>query len=279
MDDKELRLEEGTADENPLQMPANLNMATAEPLTGFNQELIPAQMPELVNAAMTEEIHAETSDEDTDTDDFSLSDISVCLTEETPAAETPIQEKEKPNTMLSYLHDLVFGLVIILLVFMLVFRGVVVSGPSMKDTLVDGDYIILLSNVFYRNPQQGDIIVASKEAFRNGEPVIKRVIATAGQTVDIDFEAGIVYVDGIPLDEPYTRTSTNLQEGVKFPLVVEDECVFVMGDNRNDSKDSRSPEIGLIDCREIMGKALFVVLPGTDGGFEKRDFSRIGVLW
>jgi signal peptidase I len=75
------------------------------------------------------------------------------------------------------------------------------------------------------------------------------------------------------------NTPTNLYEGVNFPLIVEEGCVFVMGDNRNDSKDSRSPEIGQIDCREILGKALFLALPGVDAETRKRDFGRIGVLW
>ena len=90
--------------------------------------------------------------------------------------------------------------------------------------------------------------------------------------------AGIVYVDGVALVEPYTLTPTNLQEGIKFPVTVEKGCVFVMGDNRNLSKDSRNPEIGQIDCREIMGKAIFVALPGADAFTKKRDFSRIGAV-
>lgn len=186
---------------------------------------------------------------------------------------------QQHKNILSYLHDIVFGLVGMLLVFMLFFRVVIVSGPSMMQTLQDGDCLILLSNTFYRNPQYGDIVVASKDAYKGGEPIIKRIIATEGQTVDIDFDKGIVYVDGKALDEPYTNTPTYLYEGVKFPLVVEDGCVFVMGDNRGDSKDSRSPEIGQIDRRELLGKAIFLALPGTGIYGEEREFSRIGVLW
>ena len=181
--------------------------------------------------------------------------------------------------ILSYLHDLVFGLVGVLLVFMFLFRMVVVSGPSMMQTLQNGDSLILLSNVFYKNPKYGDIVVASKDSFKDGEPIIKRVIATEGQTVDIDFVEGIVYVDGVALDEPYTNTPTTLFEGVSFPLTVEDGCIFVLGDNRNDSLDSRSREIGQIDKREILGKAIFLAIPGIDEMTEKRNFSRIGVLW
>jgi len=186
---------------------------------------------------------------------------------------------ERQKNIMVYLHDLVFGLVGVLLVFMLVFRMVVVSGPSMKQTLINGDSLILLSNVFYNNPKYGDIIVASKDSFKDGEPIIKRVIATEGQWVNIDFENGIVYVDDVAIDEPYTNTPTNLYEGIKFPLQVEPGCVFVMGDNRNDSLDSRSTDIGLVDCREILGRALFLAIPGVDDDTDKRDFSRIGALW
>ena len=96
--------------------------------------------------------------------------------------------------------------------------------------------------------------------------------------MDIDFVAGLVYVDGVALDEPYTLTPTTLYEGMQFPLVVDEGCVFVMGDNRNESKDSRSPDIGLLDEREILGRAVFLFLPGTDKNTQPRDFSRIGVL-
>ena len=179
---------------------------------------------------------------------------------------------------LSYLHDFVFLLSGILLVILLLFRVVVVSGPSMRNTLIDGDYIILLNNIFYSEPKQGDIVVASKDSFRNGEPIIKRVIATEGQEVDIDFAAGIVYVDGTALIEEYTLTPTTQFEGMSFPIIVDDGCVFVMGDNRNNSKDSRDPEIGLIDRREIMGKAIFLAFPGKDFYPKSRDFGRIGGL-
>ena len=182
------------------------------------------------------------------------------------------------KNILDYLHDFVTLLSAVLLVLLLLLRVVVVSGPSMKNTLIDGDYIILLSNVFYSDPSYGDVVVASKESFKDGEPIIKRIIATEGQTVDIDFNAGIVYVDGVALEEPYTLTDTNLQEGIQFPLTVEKGCVFVMGDNRNESKDSRNPEIGQIDRREILGKAAFLIFPGENKETEKRDFTRIGVL-
>ena len=188
------------------------------------------------------------------------------------------QKGEMKNTVLLYLHDFVTWLVAILLIFLLLFRVVVVSGPSMNQTLLHGDYLLLINNVFYREPQKGDIVVISKDAYKDGEPIIKRVIATEGQWVDIDFGQGIVYVNGNALDEPYVNTPTNIEEGVFFPLQVADGCVFVLGDNRNSSKDSRSLEIGQIDKREILGKAIFLFMPGKDEDTQKMNFKRIGAL-
>ncbi len=189
------------------------------------------------------------------------------------------QKQKYGGIFLSYLHDLAFLIAGVLLVFSLLFRVVVVSGPSMDATLTDGDWLLLLGNVLYQEPKQGDIIVASKDSYDNGSPIIKRVIATEGQTVDIDFVKGTVSVDGVVLEEPYTLTPTNLQEGIEFPVKVAEGCIFVLGDNRNISKDSRSLEIGQIDRREILGKAIFLFFPGKNGSSSEREFDRIGVLW
>ena len=182
------------------------------------------------------------------------------------------------DTVYEYLHDVLGLLVVVILILVFFLRVVIVSGSSMKNTLVDGDYVLLLSNFVYHNPEQGDIVVACKDSFRGGEPIIKRVIAVEGQTVDIDFDAGTVYVDGEALVETYIGSPTQTPEGVQFPLVVDEGCVFVLGDNRMDSTDSRSPSIGMIDRREILGKAVFLLLPGTDKGDSDRDFKRIGGL-
>ena len=194
------------------------------------------------------------------------------------ADDTLSKREESKMNILLYLHDFVYWLTGILLVFLLLFRVVVVSGPSMNQTLVHGDYLLLINNVFYTQPKQGDIIVAAKASFDAGEPIIKRVIATEGQWVDIDFDTGTVYVNGTALVEPYTNTPTNLYEGISFPLMVDEGCFFVMGDNRNESKDSRSIEIGQIDEREILGKAIFLFMPGRDPVTQKQNFHRIGAL-
>lgn len=182
------------------------------------------------------------------------------------------------QSLMLYVHDLSGMLIAIMIVFLLIFRVIVVSGDSMYSTLVDGDYLLLLSNVFYQEPKQGDIIVASKDSYDDGAAIIKRVIATEGQIVDIDFENGIVYVDGLPLEEPYIQNLTTRAEGVLFPLIVEEGCIFVLGDNREVSKDSRHPEIGLIDTRQVLGKAIYLMLPGVDEWTQTRDFNRTGAI-
>ena len=189
----------------------------------------------------------------------------------------PVESDWKKNLIL-YLHDLIFMLMGILLVFLLFFRVIVVSGDSMYSTLLDGDYLLLLGNVFYQEPEHGDIVVISKKSFDNGSPIVKRVIATEGQTVDIDFENAVVYVDGIALEEPYINSPTTFNEGTVFPLTVAEDCIFVLGDNRGVSRDSRDPVIGQVDKREVLGKAIFLMIPGTSHGNLPQDMSRIGVI-
>ena len=197
------------------------------------------------------------------------------------ASKREKKEKEKlgwKKSLVMYLHDWLYLLITILLVFLLVFRIIVVSGDSMNMTLIDGDYLLLLSNLFYHDPEPGDIVVISKKTFDDGSPIVKRVIATEGQTVDIDFVNGIVYVDGVELEEEYINNLTTYDEGTKFPLTVKENCLFVLGDNRAVSKDSRNPEIGQIDKREVLGKALYLFIPGTDGGMVAPDNDRIGAV-
>ena len=154
-----------------------------------------------------------------------------------------------------------------------------VEGSSMYDTLVDGDYLLLLNHVLDGEPEYGDIVVISKTAYKDGEPIIKRVIATEGQVVDIDFSSGVVTVDGVALDEPYIYSDTiQIMNSMTFPLTVDEGCLFVMGDNRSGSLDSRSKTIGLIDSREIVGTAIFLIFPGNNEGHEQRQFNRIGAI-
>ena len=174
-----------------------------------------------------------------------------------------------------WLEVIVTAMVAVVVVFTLVFKVVTIDGGSMRETLHNGDKVVI-SNLFY-TPKQKDIVVISRNIDNSYEsesqaPIIKRVIATEGQIVDIDFNTGMVYVDGVALDEPYTRTPTNLSYDIQFPVKVDDGCVFVLGDNRNDSHDSRSSLIGnngMIDTRYILGKAILKVFPFSEiGGIE-----------
>lgn len=172
--------------------------------------------------------------------------------------------------------DAIFVVAIILTIYMLLFRVVVVVGPSMYDTLIDGDRVLLLSSTVYSQPKQGDIVVCSKDSFDNGNCFIKRVIATEGQEVNIDFRTGVIKVDGVVLEEDYIYSPTFRDEGIVFPLIVEEGHVFVLGDNRENSTDSRSPLIGQVDVRQIVGKAIYLISPGNNRGREEAQFDRIG---
>lgn len=177
-----------------------------------------------------------------------------------------------------YLHDMICMLVAVMAVLMLFLRIIVVDGPSMERTLLNGDYMLLVSNMFYKEPKHGDVVVVSKQAYDNGKPIVKRVIATEGQTVDIDFTLGRVFVDGELLQEDYVNDLTYLDEGTQFPLMLGEGELFLMGDNRNRSSDSRDERLGAVDERLIIGKAVLLVFPGRDSLTDKRDFSRLGSL-
>ena len=172
-----------------------------------------------------------------------------------PEAETP----EKPASMLyDWADALVYALIAIVLLFTLLIRMTGVIGDSMKPTLHQNDKLII-SNLFY-TPKQGDVVVVTKKSFRT-EPIVKRVIATAGQTIDIHFDTGAVYVDGVLLEESYIAEATVRSGDMTFPLYVPEGYLFVMGDNRNHSTDSRFSEFGLIDERMVLCKVLFRVFP------------------
>ena len=181
---------------------------------------------------------------------------------------------DKIKQIYEWLDTVVVAVLLVVFLFTFVFRVVGIEGNSMNNTLFDKDRVVI-SNFFYE-PKAGDIVVISRnynndldDTARSASPIIKRVIATAGQTVDIDFERGIVYVDGEPLDEPYIKELTHKSGSVTFPVTVPEKSVFVMGDNRNDSLDSRYIEIGdhgMVDTRYILGKAILRILPITSFG-------------
>ena len=152
----------------------------------------------------------------------------------------------------SWLDSLILALVVIFVVFTALFRVVGVNGKSMVPTLHNGDWLAVSAINLHYN--RGDIVVITQPNKLN-EPLIKRVIAVAGDTVDINFADGTVKVNDKIIDEPYIAEPTNRMFDVAFPVTVPEGCVFVMGDNRNDSLDSRSTVVGFIDTRYLLGKA------------------------
>ena len=163
-----------------------------------------------------------------------------------------------------WVESCVIAVGVILLIFAFAARTATVSGPSMLPTLRDGDRLLLVQ-AGYHDPQYGDVVVIDRS--QSGEPpIIKRVIGRAGDEIDIDFETGQVRRNGQTLDEPYLNEPTLTRRDVKFPVTVPEGSVFVMGDNRNHSADSRTREIGMIDLRRVMGKAVYRFLPAGRAG-------------
>ncbi|MCD8356552.1 MAG: signal peptidase I [Clostridia bacterium] len=158
---------------------------------------------------------------------------------------------------------LLISLAAVILVFVFGVRIIGVEGNSMVPTLQNGNQL-LVSNLFY-TPEKGDIVILTKDSFLTS-PIVKRVIATEGDTVDIDFETGQVSVNGEVLDESYIAEPTTTQYDVIFPQTVPEDCIFVMGDNRNHSTDSRYGELGMVDTRYVIGKVLMRIFPFSEIG-------------
>ena len=193
------------------------------------------------------------------------------ITEELPDKDCSVQKEteEKVDGKKKFylsVFDLVSvvmsSFIIIAVIFTFVFRLVGVEGESMTNTLQDGDWLLTTQESSY---EQGDIVVIVQDTYFH-EPLIKRVIAKGGQTVDIDYNTNTVYVDGKALDEPYVREDFIVEKGDyrEFPYTVPEGHLFCMGDNRNGSTDSRSTLVGAIDERQILGKAVVRVLPFGD---------------
>ena len=159
-----------------------------------------------------------------------------------------------------WMEALIISMIIVTFLFSFIMRIVSVSGPSMLPNLHSGDRVLLFSE-FYR-PSQGDVVVITHTQGLS-EPIIKRIIALENQTVDIDFSSGTVIVDGKCLDESqYIRNGITTQPSdYQFPLTVPKGCVFVLGDNRVVSNDSRSRDVGMVDERFILGKAEWILYP------------------
>lgn len=176
------------------------------------------------------------------------------------------QEKKPPEDVFYWLNALTTALVCLVIVFTFFGRLTRVDGSSMENTLHDGQ-LLLVQSLGYE-PEQGDIVVLNKTTVEHlgGVAIVKRVIATGGQTVDIDYAANSVYVDGERLDEPYIKeamldvTQTDPYR-TQTHIEVPEGSIFVMGDNRNNSDDSRDSRIGCIDEDYVLGKAFFSIFP------------------
>ncbi len=167
--------------------------------------------------------------------------------------------KSATKTVIEFLSIIATSIVAIMVIFTFVFRIVGVSGPSMMNTLNNGDWLIV--SAFITEPERGDIVIITQPNAYD-EPIVKRVIAVGGDTIDIDFNTATVKVNGEVIDEPYLGSSTINDEGAwQYPLTLKEGQVFVMGDNRQRSDDSRSPKIGLIDEDYILGQVLFRFSP------------------
>ena len=194
-----------------------------------------------------------------------------------------MQEQERKTVrgrdLYEWIQSLVGSVLVVVAIFTFGIRMLGVDGHSMLNTLQHGDRLMVVNPIFYHDYKYGDIVILRKTGVSDNEPIVKRVIATGGQTVDIDFSEGVVYVDGEALEEDYIREPTYTAEGTEFPLTVPEGSIFVMGDNRNGSSDSRDYRLGTVDTRYVIGKAAFLLFPGLDYDTEKRNFSRIGVIW
>ena len=230
------------------------------------------------------DINETETDADTDTD---LEIPEIELTQEMVDAEYFLPEEEKQRAavwLFDWIEIFSSALLTVILLFTFIFRLVTVQGPSMQETLHEKENLII-SNLFY-SPKQGDIVVIQVPNPNFPTPIIKRVIAVEGQTVDFDFENWIVYVDGEPIYEIDGKAAiepyVNYEEGrfmsggeniINLPLTIEKGKIFVMGDNRNHSSDSRSSSIGQVDVRNVVGRVLIRVFPFDKFGVVKPDES------
>ena len=183
------------------------------------------------------------------------------------AEELEAQELESRKNAYDWIQCLASALIVCVVIFIFVARVIDVKGTSMYPTLNNQDKM-LVSDLFY-TPKAGDIVVFKKDQYDPERALVKRVIATEGQEINIYFDRGIVYVDGVALEEDYINELTTTKLDFIGPQTVPDGCVFVMGDNRNMSTDSRKSEIGMVDNRLIIGKVYCVIFPLSSFGLVK----------
>lgn len=165
------------------------------------------------------------------------------------------------SNFFDWIRSILFAVVIVIFVLTFFFRLVDVKGTSMVDTLQNNDKVIVTN--FLYTPKDGDIVVISHGA-EYSEPIIKRVIATEGETLQLDYENDSIIVNGVVVEEGYLDGESTFSgnfANYEIPTVIPEGKIFVMGDNRDVSMDSRNSKIGLIDVDSVIGKAQFVAFP------------------
>lgn len=170
-----------------------------------------------------------------------------------------IDSKKKNNAkkeILQWVQSLIVSVIVVALIVTFVGRPLNVEGISMLPTFSENDKIITTN--LHGDLKRGDVVVIKRE---RDVPLIKRIIAVENDIIDINFETGEVSINGEILDEPYINEPTNTNRGMQFPATVPEGHVFVMGDNRNHSDDSRNSKIGMINTRNIFGKVIFRIFP------------------
>ena len=183
-----------------------------------------------------------------------------------PSTTDTAEKRPSPITSLfEWLEMFAVYFAVGIAVLMLFFRHCPVNGDSMEHTLKNNDMLIL--RTFNYTPENGDMIVCQSQSYGLDKPLVKRVIAKGGQTVKIDYENWTVTVDGVTLDEDYIWKREGrpmLKVDLPSEFTVPEGYIFVMGDNRNASKDSRDKDIGFIDERYVVGKVSARILPLSD---------------
>ena len=186
--------------------------------------------------------------------------------EEEEEEQLPPDVKARRETY-DWIQSLMAALIVCVCIFIFFIRVIDVSGSSMHPTLYNGDKMIV-SDVLYK-PKAGDVVVFKSDTYDPNKALVKRIIATAGQEINIDFGTGTVYIDGEPIEEDYIAELTRNKLDFIGPKTVPEGCVFVMGDNRNKSTDSRKSEIGMVDERTIIGRVYCVIFPLEELGLVK----------